>query len=196
MLVTRHLSLVTAFMEPEIDRRCPDCGAAVRPQAAFCPQCGRTMKAAADGAGATPLTPEGREKPKAQRTEKDVDNSNSRVVVAAPPAKTNEPPAASVAPSNAESISIPAQIARDQIASGKPLKPGPEPVARKRGQRVAAAARGAVEERLAPRVEKLRQASNVVWGEAQDDPNLRFILIAVFLFIIAIVIIVLGTYIR
>jgi hypothetical protein len=61
---------------------------------------------------------------------------------------------------------------------------------------VAAAARGAVEERLAPRVEKLRQASNVVWDEAQDDPNLRFILIAVFLFIIAGVIILLATYMR
>jgi len=29
--------------EPEIDRRCNVCGAAVRPRAAFCPQCGQPV---------------------------------------------------------------------------------------------------------------------------------------------------------
>jgi hypothetical protein len=72
----------------------------------------------------------------------------------------------------------------------------PEARPRGRGQRVVGVARDVVEERLAPRVEKLRQASNVVWGEAQDDPNLRFILVAVFLFILALVIILLGTYLK
>ena len=98
--------------------------------------------------------------------------------------------------SKPEQVSLPAQVAREQIASGQVLEPLPQPRPRGRGQRVVGAARDAVEERLAPRVEKLRQASNVVWGEAQDDPNLRFILVAVFLFIVAIVIILLGTYLR
>lgn len=40
---TYHLSLVTVFMFPEIDRRCENCGAAVRRQAKFCPYCGENM---------------------------------------------------------------------------------------------------------------------------------------------------------
>jgi hypothetical protein len=93
-------------------------------------------------------------------------------------------------------MSLPAQLAREQIASGQVIEPPKEQRPRGKGRRVVGAARDVVEERLAPRVEKLRQASTVVWGEAQDDPNLRFILVAVFLFILAIIIILLGTYLR
>jgi hypothetical protein len=46
-------------------------------------------------------------------------------------------------------------------------------------QRVTAAARDVVEEKLSPRVEKLRQASNVMLEEASYDPSLRFVLVAV-----------------
>lgn len=55
---------------------------------------------------------------------------------------------------------------------------------RPKRHRVRTAAREAVEENLLPRVEKLRQASNVVLDEAAYDPSLRFILIAMALFII------------
>lgn len=55
---------------------------------------------------------------------------------------------------------------------------------RTKRDRVRTAARGAVEENLLPRVERLRQASNIVLDEAAYDPSLRFILIAVALFII------------
>ena len=54
--------------------------------------------------------------------------------------------------------------------------------------RVRAAAREAVEENLLPRVERIRQASNVVLDEAAYDPSLRFILIALTLFFIFLVI--------
>lgn len=187
-------------MEPEIDRRCPDCGAAVRPQAAFCQQCGRTMKPTPDPASTTPLIQEQAQPPK------DGENATRPITVAAPEGAVNEsvvnesiagePPAAPAAQADPGPISLPAKVAREQIASGKPLAPPVDPASRRRSQRVAAVARDVVEERLAPRVEKIRQASNVVWGEAQDDPNLRFILIAVFLFIVALVIILLGTYMR
>lgn len=60
--------------------------------------------------------------------------------------------------------------------------------ARPKRHRVRTAAREAVEENLLPRVEKLRQASNVVLDEAAYDPSLRFILIAVALFVIFLVI--------
>jgi hypothetical protein len=185
-------------MEPEIDRRCPDCGVAVRSQAAFCPQCGRNMRpaAAAVSGPAPPPLMESAEPPKRASAEGDRSHTTRPLNVTSASGKAPaEPPAAAPA-SKPESASLPAQIAREQIASGRAPEPLPEPRARGKGQRMVGAAREAVEERLAPRVEKLRQASNVVWGEAQDDPNLRFILVAVFLFILAIVIILLGTYLR
>jgi len=64
------------------------------------------------------------------------------------------------------------------------VKKGEGGVARSKRQRVRTAAREAVEENLLPRVEKLRQASNVVLDEAAYDPSLRFILIALVLFLI------------
>jgi hypothetical protein len=130
----------------------------------------------------------------------DGDNSTRPLATSNHPlAQTIDSPSApstqSSAPAQpAEPASLPVQVAREQIASGQPLETVPKP--RGKGQRVVGAARDAVGERLAPRVEKIRQASTVVWTEAQDDPNLRFILVAIFLFILAIVIILLGTYLR
>jgi hypothetical protein len=59
--------------------------------------------------------------------------------------------------------------------------------ARAKLQRARAVARGAMEEKVAPRVEKLRQTSSVVLDGAADDPSLRFVLIAAFLFILFLV---------
>jgi hypothetical protein len=59
--------------------------------------------------------------------------------------------------------------------------------ARVKFQRARAVARGAMEEQVAPRVEKLRQTSAVVLDEAADDPSLRFVLIAATLFILFLV---------
>ncbi|MBD0369277.1 MAG: hypothetical protein ICV60_00370 [Pyrinomonadaceae bacterium] len=186
-------------MEPEIDRRCPDCGAAVCAQSAFCPQCGRAMKAGASSSssaeGTAAAVTESATQPEAGRDEKKAGGNSTRPLnITAPSVKASE--LTSNPLPKTEQVSLPAQVAREQIASGKALEQRPEPRSRGRGQRVVGAARDAVEERIAPRVEKLKQASNVVWGEAQDDPNLRFILVAIFLFIIAIVIILLGTYLR
>ena len=64
------------------------------------------------------------------------------------------------------------------------VKQGEGVGARPKRHRVRTAAREAVEENLLPRVEKLRQASNIVLDEATYDPSLRFILIALALFII------------
>jgi cobalamin biosynthesis Mg chelatase CobN len=41
-----------------------------------------------------------------------------------------------------------------------------------------------VGENLRPRVEKLREASTVVFDEASDDPGLRFVIIAALLFLV------------
>jgi hypothetical protein len=153
------------------------------------------MKAGAGGENVTAVITENVEPQKTNRADKGGDNSTRPLAVTAPSGNVNDL-SSTAAASKPEPISLPAQVAREQIASGKELTPLPEPRARGKGQRVVGAARDAVEERLGPRVEKLRHASTVVWSEAQDDPNLRFILVAVFLFILAIVIILLGTYIK
>jgi hypothetical protein len=182
----------------------------VRASSAFCPQCGRAMKAdggsvttplaATQGATPPPLAvTQGADQTEPRREERKDGgnsvqqlNSQRQLNVTAPSIKADELPQ----PAKTEQVSLPAQIAREQLASGRAVEPMPDPRPAGRGQRVVGAARDVVEERLAPRVEKLRQASNVVWGEAQDDPNLRFILVAVLLFILALVIILLGTYLR
>jgi hypothetical protein len=153
------------------------------------------MKTDAVGAPATSEQKSAGQQPEVARDEKkDGGNSSRTLNVTAPSVKASDLPSPSAA--KPESISHPAQVAREQIVSGKVVEPLPAPRARGKGQRVVGAARDVVEERIGPRVEKLKQASNVVWGEAQDDPNLRFILVAVFLFILALVIILLGTYLR
>src|SRR4051794_24409251 len=92
-------------MEPEIDRRCPGCGAAVRASSAFCPQCGRAMKADAGGATQEPMaatqstppmavTQEAAQQPEPRREEKKDDgNSQRQLNVTAPSIKADELPA-------------------------------------------------------------------------------------------------------
>jgi hypothetical protein len=48
----------------------------------------------------------------------------------------------------------------------------------------AASVGASVGENLRPRVEKLREASTVVFDEASDDPGLRFVIIAALLFLL------------
>ncbi|MEA2173617.1 MAG: hypothetical protein QOD00_1209 [Blastocatellia bacterium] len=97
--------------------------------------------------------------------------------------------------------SIPGPIKESPLKEGQhqgvaveeraPLETSGEAVAGERGraklQRARAVARGAMEEKVAPRVEKLRQTSSGVLDEAADDPSLRFVLIAVVIFILSLV---------
>ena len=165
-------------MEPEIARRCSDCGAAVRGAAAFCPECGQPLKArAADVDSAVEVA----EMPARRKVEGGTDTP--------PPALTTQPSsvaasAASVAP--AQEIPSPNAASEERprvVATTTPLTPETEE--RSRRQRMTTAARGAVEGKIAPRVEKLRQASSVMLEEASSDPGLRFVLIAIAIFILS-----------
>lgn len=62
--------------------------------------------------------------------------------------------------------------------------PAPQQEQESRGgvRQRAASVGGAVGENLRPRVERLREASTVVFDEASDDPGLRFVIIAGLLF--------------
>ena len=75
---------------------------------------------------------------------------------------------------------------RNAQASAAVVEAAPSEVAEPgKRQRVRTAAREVVEGKIGPRVEKWRQASNVVLEEASDDPNLRFVLIAIAIFVVA-----------
>ncbi len=61
---------------------------------------------------------------------------------------------------------------------------------------VSGVARETMEQQVAPRFEKIRQASNVMLDEAADDPGVRFLLIAAFIFLLFIVIFAITTIIK
>jgi hypothetical protein len=107
------------------------------------------------------------------------------VASAPPPAMMNEPDSEIVDEGEPPSIDGP-DSGRGRVVTFVD-EDAPDETRTKR-HRVRTAAREAVEENLLPRVEKLRQASTVVFDEAAYDPSLRFILIAVALFIIFLVI--------
>ncbi|HEX8142903.1 MAG TPA: hypothetical protein VF553_09935 [Pyrinomonadaceae bacterium] len=65
-----------------------------------------------------------------------------------------------------------------------------------RRHRVKVAARGAMEGKIAPRVEKMRRASTVVLDEAADDPGLRFVLVAAVLILLSLGLLLLSQILR
>jgi hypothetical protein len=67
---------------------------------------------------------------------------------------------------------------------------------RSKRQRMTAAARDVVGEKLSPRVEKLRQASNVMLEEAAYDPSLRFVLVALALILMSLLLLLLNYLLR
>ena len=163
-------------MEPEISRRCPACGAAVRLRSTFCPNCGRpTNNVTAVNTSAV-----------AEASETQDDESAN---VVNRPETASPTPLAVAAEPDSEVINERERLADNESEKERPrvvtfIEQGAPGGARTKRQRVRTAAREAVEENLLPRVEKLRQASNVVLDEAAYDPSLRFILIALALFLI------------
>ncbi|HEY0006771.1 MAG TPA: zinc-ribbon domain-containing protein [Pyrinomonadaceae bacterium] len=168
-------------MQPEISRRCRECGAAIRVRASFCPQCGKPLgasastDAAADGAEAAPPPSSPEVQPGAP-------------VMAAVQAAHH--PAQAVVQDNQD---VPVSSAGEQLSpEGAPVEELEGDGARGRLHRARAAARDKVEEKIAPRVEKIRHASTAVLDEASDDPSLRFVLIAAALFIVALLLLLLS----
>jgi cobalamin biosynthesis Mg chelatase CobN len=80
-----------------------------------------------------------------------------------------------------ESIAESGSIAESVTAGTKPAAQGET---RGRLGRRAASVGASVGETVRPRVEKLREASTVVFDEATDDPGLRFVIVAAVLFLL------------
>jgi len=169
-------------MLPEISHRCPSCGVSVRDRnALFCPECGKPLsEKSAEPETTEPVGPLS-SKPKPEEDE---------IRTAAPDSSVNEPPS-----SDQPAISGTAAATVDsKDDESVPVHRRGEKT-RERLHRASDIARGVgrgVIEEPAKRVEKIRQASTVVIEEASYDPSLRFVLVALALFLVFVVLLVLS----
>jgi uncharacterized Zn finger protein (UPF0148 family) len=155
-------------MVPEISHRCPGCGASTHDfgeGVLFCPECGKPLAAAAQ----------------AQASE----------------AKQPAPEAVATA-----SVGSSATAESDRPQTDSPASPGSTGRAdqehigarertRQTLQRASQRTRGAIEDNV-KRVEKLHDVSSAMLEDAHYDPSLRFVLVALGLFILFVILLVLS----
>jgi hypothetical protein len=154
-------------MTSEISHRCPSCGAAVRDfgeRAMFCPECGKSLTA-----------PE----------EKTANSSDDRSVdppMTPEPLHITEGGGVSSLASSASSEAAQPERHERQGAVGK---------TRETLHRASNVARGAIEHNV-QRVKKVEHVSAVMLEEASSDPSLRFVLVALGLFVLFIILLVVS----
>ena len=163
-------------MQPEISLRCSSCGAAVREPAMFCPECGKPL--------ATTST---RTEPTAEISKAALAPSADALIVSGGDAQTS-PPSEDVALAAASPETAAPRTGRP-AESGLPH--GARLRTKERLHRASTAARGAIEDNV-KRVEKIQHVSSVMFEEAHYDPSLRFVLVALGLFVIAAILLVLN----
>lgn len=183
-------------MEPEISHRCSSCGASYRAGAQFCPQCGAVLgKAVVDEPpkpGQLAVTAQLKGSKRRSKKKRRGSKSDSRALPFAATQASENP----VSPVEIPVVQLENQT-RPLAADGHHVNPPIiEPAAdggHTKRQRVKDAARGMVEDNVRPRVEKLRHVSSFVLEEAAAiDPSLRFVLIALFLFVVFIVLLLVS----
>ena len=153
--------------EPQISHRCPSCGASVRERdALFCPECGKALK------------------------------DTSPAAAVSEPNETVANPTTAAPESETATVSAPSQVKTTHVETNPSSHP--QRIADKtretlhRASAVAsAAARGVIEEPV-KRVERFRHASTHVIEEASYDPSLRFVLVALGLFVVFLILLVLS----
>lgn len=157
-------------MYPEISRRCRSCGASVRAGARFCPQCGRAIEGARD-----------------DETERKEDYGSFRKASGRASASAQgreiDNPSSTQTPARELAEALKAREGQAAAATTGDAKKTDESEGGDARAKVAARVRD-VRETLRPRVEKMRDEALVVLEESPDDSGLRFILIAVGLFLV------------
>jgi predicted nucleic acid-binding Zn-ribbon protein len=157
-------------MKPKISHRCPSCGVSVRDfgeRAMFCPECGKPLM-----------------------------ETNSAQPGKEGSAKVGE--RAGHADTSAPVVVPPEQISSDKVA-GIESETAPPAEDRHRGRertretlhRASNMARGAIEDNV-KRVEKIHHVSTVMLEEATYDPSLRFVLVALGLFVVFVILLILS----
>jgi predicted nucleic acid-binding Zn-ribbon protein len=158
-------------MLPEISHRCPACGVSIRDageRVMFCPECGHAL------------------------AETNAEKSSPEAGETANPGE----PAADVVPPQV-TWPAPDEKAKPDSDEDKHQKPvsedrhGARERTRETLQRASQRTRGAIEDNV-KRVEKIHHMSSAVLEEATYDPSLRFVLVALGLFVLFVVLLVLS----
>ena len=167
--------------EPEISRRCLACGASVRRQARFCPQCGRSMVVAPPVDRAAELPVEDRRRSGARR--------RGEAEAPAAPLKSNAPtPDRPAAPPYSNRPRPPEAAA---AITDPPALRSKAPGETSLKQQCTEA-----EGNSRPPAGKLRDASIFVLDEASGDPGVRFVLIAIAIFIVFLLFLLINNILR
>jgi hypothetical protein len=172
-------------MQPEISHRCASCGAALREPAMFCPECGKPLAIAPESATESAPQP-GAETPAVKTTSS----------VATEEARISTTPMVETA---AASVDVGPDHKTDHSQKDPDSEPGSKPGARERardrlhraGSAASSVARHALDDNV-KRVEKIHHVSTAIYEEAAYDPSLRFVLVALGLFIVFVILLVLS----
>jgi hypothetical protein len=207
---------------PEISHRCTSCGAAAREaDALFCPECGKPLSSKPKNADDAETRVSENHSPSTTAAEKTPAESKETVAAAVEPNSAPDVPTVNqetireaVEPNSAPDVSSvnqetireavepnsapdvsPATVSRKVERAGEQPAPRRGDKTRERLHRASEVARdvtrGVIEE-PAKRVEKIRQASHVVIEEATYDTSLRFVLVAVGLFVVFVILLVVS----
>lgn len=201
-------------MKPEISHRCPSCGASVRePDALFCRECGKPLSKAKDSqpaeagevsASAPAEVDESEETKPAEQA--GTESHASEPGASAPRGEPDSTqPNSELAPTLSDTELVPEAGAIPEAKLADPpdadVIAGTQPAARRgdktreRLHRASGVARGVtrgVMKEPVKQVEKIRHVSSVVIEEASYDPSLRFVLVALGLFVVFVVLLVLS----
>jgi len=180
-------------MQPEILHRCASCGAAMREPAMFCPECGKPVAiAAAPDALAQPAS-----ETAAADTKTPVETSTSPVDGAGvdDQAVSTPPIVETVATEDLVKHDQKPNPDQEDPVSEAELKPGARERAREKLHRAGSAATSVARHALddnVKRVEKIHHVSTAIYEEATYDPSLRFVLVALGLFLVFVILLVLS----
>ena len=171
--------------EPEIARRCPTCGASIREVALFCPQCGnaqppRQARAATETEASLKNTAPLEDKEAAAPTK----SFSDTIAIE----RFEDKP---TIPDETRPLSDTMVIERPERPTQTPVGHGVRGAVGAKIQRATTIARG-VEGDVIHRVQKVREVSSVVLDEAGNDPGLRFVLVAVIVFVLFLIIVLLN----
>ena len=182
-------------MQPEISHRCESCGAAIREQAIFCPECGHALaqaKAASTPSGIerAPATVAA-ESAEVESSAAPLETEKAAAVHDQLPAKSDPDPA----PAKSDGPAEQSHQTTHQTAPQTAGKPGTYGKARdslhRAGSAATSVARHALDDNV-KRVEKIRHVSSAMIEQSSYDPSLRFVLVALGLFVVFLVLLLLS----
>lgn len=171
--------------QPEISHRCESCGASIREQAMFCPECGQALMRVSTVSS----SPENKETP-TPAVIGDVAPESPATHLKTADASADRQPAAEVAPAPAPTETD-SPVKNPSLPASPVSKQGTYEKAREGLHRASTATREALADNV-KRVEKIRHVSTVMFEEASYDPSLRFVLVALGLFVVFLVLLLLS----